>query len=286
MVNDPFYDFDALPQPSGNPWATTTISRHMDDLGIFITDERSGRTEAVESRSLEGVGVQSRFIVPDSAPTDPDFASVSLLLHMDGSDGSTTFTDSSSNALTVTANGNAQISTANPKLGTGSLLLDGTGDYLSVTSAGFGFGTGDFTIEAWIKIESLPININTIAARGSSFGASSTWRLHLSSSGNIFFRSFNVHTATWAGATIGVWHHIAVTRNSGFIRIYANGSRLIESAESSGNTIGSTGAIGVGAYADGSNAFAGEIDEFRVTKGVARYTGATYTIPTAAFPDS
>lgn len=57
---------------STNPWATTTISQRTDDLGIFITDERSGRTESVAARSIEGVGVQSRFIVPDSVLPEPN----------------------------------------------------------------------------------------------------------------------------------------------------------------------------------------------------------------------
>ena len=48
---------------------------------------------------------------------DPYFANVSLLLHCDGSDASTTFTDSSSNGHTVTASNDAQIDTAQSKFG-------------------------------------------------------------------------------------------------------------------------------------------------------------------------
>ena len=56
---------------------------------------------------------------------DVNFADVSLLLHGDGTSGSTTITDSSSNAVVVTANGNAQIDTAVKKFGTGSIEFDG-----------------------------------------------------------------------------------------------------------------------------------------------------------------
>ena len=59
------------------------------------------------------------------AATDPNFSNVSLLIHVAGTDGSTTFTDSSSNALTVTPDG-AQISTVQSKFGGASCFLDGS----------------------------------------------------------------------------------------------------------------------------------------------------------------
>ena len=84
------------------------------------------------------------------AAVDEHFASVSLLLHMDGSNESTTFEDKSSNGFTVTANGDAQISTITSQTSGASLLNDGTGDFLHVNgNAAFNFGTGDFTVESW-----------------------------------------------------------------------------------------------------------------------------------------
>ena len=78
---------------------------------------------------------------------DPYWSSVSLLLHMNGSNGSTTFTDSSSNNYTVTAYGHAQISTAQSKFGGASGLFDGSVDYIRATpSTNLQFG-GDFTLE-------------------------------------------------------------------------------------------------------------------------------------------
>ena len=78
-----------------------------------------------------------------------------LLLHCNGVDESTTFTDSSGGGVgsphTVTAVGNAQIDTAQKKFDTGSALFDGTGDYLSLEdSDDWDFGTGDFTVDCWI----------------------------------------------------------------------------------------------------------------------------------------
>ena len=93
------------------------------------------------------------------ATGDPYYDSVVLSLHMNGVDASTTFTDSSSTGHTVTAVGNAQIDTGsgtdNPKFGTARGLFDGTGDKLTVPSnTEFEMGTGDYTLEGWIKTDS------------------------------------------------------------------------------------------------------------------------------------
>ena len=63
------------------------------------------------------------------------FDNVELLLHLNGSNGSTTFTDSSSNGLTVTRGGNVTISTAQAKFGGASAVFDGSGDYPTANNA-------------------------------------------------------------------------------------------------------------------------------------------------------
>jgi hypothetical protein len=67
--------------------------------------------------------------------------------------GSTTITDSSSNAVSVIPYGNTAISTAQSKFGGSSIYFDGTGDYaLPAAGAGFTFGLDAFTIETWIYL--------------------------------------------------------------------------------------------------------------------------------------
>jgi len=115
----------------------------------LVIDYSTGFFEATPSG--EGVGTDPATI------GDANFADVSLLLHGDGTSGSTTFTDSSSNAVVVTANGNAQIDTAIKKFGTGSIQFDGTGDYLTTsTNSAFGYGAGDFTIEFFLYLNLFP----------------------------------------------------------------------------------------------------------------------------------
>src|SRR3990167_7740340 len=121
-----------------------------------------------------------------SSATEWDPDDTSLMLHMDGADASTTFTDET--GKTVTANGNAQIDTAQSKFGGAAALFDGAGDYLTVSgSADWDLGTGDFTIDFWFRsaIESPNIDYRSGGQQGD-----------LSSKGSYGLSHCGLHTAS------------------------------------------------------------------------------------------
>lgn len=230
---------------------------------------------------------------------DPYWNQVVLALHMDGTNGSTTFTDSSASAKAVTATGNAQISTAQSKFGGASAYFDGTGDYLTVAaSTDFDFGTsGDFTVEAFVYI-----------AANSSLDASNRRFAHILSIDNGTAETFSFYVAgdasttgtglgLWNGtrsesatATIShsAWHHVAVTRYAGNLRFFIDGTQVGSTTAFSYQLGNSTYQPKVGGRAWSTNYYYylnGYIDDLRITKGVARYT-ASFTPPTAAYPDN
>ena len=236
----------------------------------------------------------------EKTPVDPQFGSVSLLLHGNGTNGSTTITDNSPSPKTVTAVGNAQISTAQSKFGGASIAFDGTGDYLTVPSTGTpgDFGTGNFTVELWHYLVSRLNTTPCLISNYSSFAAGSfalfaghassvilgfpngtnQYQLALNGSG---FPSIN-STATIA---YGVWVHIAVVRSGSTITLYVNGAAS-GTVTNTANLTGTTGSLWIGTAADSlaTGAINGYIDDLRITKGVARYTG-NFSVPTAPFPD-
>jgi hypothetical protein len=84
-------------------------------------------------------------------------ANVILLVDADGADGATTYTERSVNAFVASFVGNAELDTAFPKFGSAALLLDGVGDFMEYAdNAAFALGSGDFTIEGWVRFASLP----------------------------------------------------------------------------------------------------------------------------------
>ena len=219
---------------------------------------------------------------------DPYWSSVGLLLHCDGSNGSTTFTDSSSFARTVTANGNAQVSTSVKKFGTGSVLLDGN-DYLSVADASeFDFGSGDFTVECFCYVTNTASR--TIISKWTTSGQRS-WYLGAGTTGFGFYFSTNGTNSTLAIAltawpSTSTWFHIAVTRSGADLRLFVDGVQQGSTYNISTTSLfNGNGDVTIGDDASTNAGFTGNIDEVRITKGVARYT-ANFTPPSAPFPDS
>jgi len=223
---------------------------------------------------------------------DPYWSNVVSLLHFDGADASTTFTDQSGKIWT--ANGNAQIDTAQSKFGGSSAYFDGTGDWIQTPdSPDWSTGTGDFTVEMWIKTPGNGAYDQLCGQRDAGGTASTPWGITRDGTNNRLLLSYSDGTSfTLVAGTASIfddaWHHIALVRNGSSYKQYVDGvldaqltlpSVYYSFYESSDVfSIGRHGAYN-GQY------FKGYIDEFRFTKGVARYT-ANFTPPSAPFPDS
>lgn len=224
---------------------------------------------------------------------DPHFASVSLLLHMNGTDTSTTFTDTSPSPKTMTANGNAQIDTAQSKYGGASGLFDGSGDWISTPSgAAFNFGAGNFTIECFARPAAVASRMLLAGQTDSGTSAAST-SVVIETTAAAKFRCYAYSGASviWdlTGATTlsgATWYHFAVSRNGTDIIIYVNGVGDAAAAGVSAAVNSSSATYSIGRLGEFNGLYwNGHVDEFRVTKGVARYT-ANFTPPAAEFPDS
>ena len=79
----------------------------------------------------------------------------------------------------------------------------------------------------------------------------------------------------------GTWYHFAWTRQSGTQRLFLNG--VLEGSTATAFTFSDTTPMWVGANPANNGWFNGQIEDVRVTRGIARYTN-NFTIPLAAFP--
>lgn len=226
---------------------------------------------------------------------DPYAANVSLLLHMDGSNGSTTFTDSSTNALTVTAVNGAAISTAQSKFGGASGFFDGSNDYLTITTNSLlNFGTGDWTVEFWMRYT------DTANAYPCILGVTPSWSAGVVSithdhswAANKLSVTANSHSTgapvvSSSTLSTATWYHCAVVRSGTSLKIFIDGIQDGAATISSGLAFDfSNGATRIGgANGDGAASyFSGYLDDLRITKGIARYT-SNFTPPTTAFPNA
>jgi hypothetical protein len=233
-----------------------------------------------------------------SEGVDPYWDYVTLLMKMNGDDGSIVFTDSSTLNHTVSRGGTPTISTAQSKFdgASGSFTLNR--DWLTIpSSSAFNILQGDFTVECWVYPTSatggyLISNHDGTASSlsGSDFLTSrgSDGSFHFS-----FFTTSSPYSVTNVSAPAGsaplnAWTHVAATRSGSTIQVFAGGAAGGSSTLTPYTTMAtrnlavnnfSSGMFQTGTYAT----YGGFIDEIRITKGIARYTGS-FTPPIAGFP--
>ena len=151
----------------------------------------------------------------------------------------------------------------------------GSSQYLTVANNGeAAFGTGDFTVELWVNSSrGTGTYQNMIATRGAA-GVTTGWTFSIESDGTIGFYS-NGHQFTTAGLVVAnTWTHIAVSRESGYIRAFQDGA-LISSASSSQDYTTATLTIGIHNDASGSGFFDGYMSNVRLIRKAIYTTGFT-----------
>jgi len=220
----------------------------------------------------------------------------SFLSHLDGTDTSTTITDEYGNACT--AQGNAQIDTAASQFGGASLELDGTGDYVSVTSfADKVPGTADWIIECFVKPDTVA-SIRCVSSTRNSSTTNGGWAFNTritEAIGIVVWDAagaivVNLSASTGALST-AAFTHVGVLKIGTTWGLLSNGA-VVGTATETGNC----GSAGAETFKIGRDPaltardFDGHIDEVRIVKGAEvsgiypnALTSMTYTVPTSAF---
>lgn len=257
--------------------ANTYLSGHLSNLRIIkgtalYTANFSVPTSPVTLTSNGGA-------TPSTAPTS---GQVSLLCNFTNA---AIFDNAAKNNLITV--GTSQISTAQKKYGTGSMLFNGSTDYCrTIAPAGtHQFGTGDFTIECWAYCTNLAGGASSTMILVDFRQATTTEvrpTLEIRSS-SFAYTTNNIVRITSSTISINTWYHVAVVRSSGSTKLYVNGTNVGVTYADTNNYLDGTPTIG-NYLPIPSYGFAGYIDDVRITKGIARYT-ANFTPPTQAFPN-
>jgi hypothetical protein len=268
----------------------------VDGSILLAGDQQSGADVLLLSGDQQQTGFNA--ILRQS---DPDFASVTLLVEPDGPHGATTFSDLSTTGHTLTRNGDTVQDAVIKNFGVASMDFDGVGDYIDCgISTEHNFGSGDFTVEFWTRMTAEPAGIGDWIGKWESVASGRQWLVQYQPSPNVivFWVStdgtngfnaefdFDIETMNVGDFFDSNWHHIAATMSSNTMRVFVDG--VI-----GGVTVSSVGTLfnnsTVGTYIGARKAGAGatshidaHIAGLRITKGVARYT-ANFTPPTTEF---
>jgi Concanavalin A-like lectin/glucanases superfamily len=272
---------------NGTQVGSVTNSTNFTQAGAFIGANNSGTNNVTGYfsgiRVVKGSGVSS-VTVPTAPPTA--ITNTQLLLNFTNAG---IFDSAAKNVLETV--GNAQVSTTQAKWGTTSMYFDGTGDWLTIRDSELlEFGSGDFTVEAWVYPTLITGDERVLLGHGS--GSTNWVSLYITSSATVEFAyvsssSTVIDVTTTSTVSLNTWTHIALVRNGTSFKIYINGT---DGGSSSSPTTSSSAIanfsddfrIGGARWNGGSDVFQGYMDDFRISK-YARYT-ANFTAPTAAFP--
>jgi len=260
-----------------NTGGPTSVAAASGALPVYNTTDTYG--------TVKGTGTR----------TDTNSASIVLALPMDGTNGGTSFGDQSAvikgsgSAKTVTAT-STTTSTSQYKFYGSSGSFDGTNSILTIANdADFSFGTTDFTVECWVYLTSFA-GANgarmVMSQGGAAFNDGAGWSLLVTSTGTVgaYVRGGTAVSITSTNAvSLNAWGHIALCKDANGTSLYINGILGAFSATSPGSvSSGSPFYIGRSQGSGGEyfGRYQGFINDVRIYKGVAKYTG-NFNPPTA-----
>jgi len=267
-------------------WGTTWTPADIKNPNFGPSFRAIGNgTGANRVANVDSITVSVSYTGGTVVATDPYWGNVVAALHFNGTNGSTTMLDQTGRSWT--AYNGAALSTTAPIMGSASLALDGTDDYIKSTTNldDLRFGTGDFTIEVDFKPNSSSGGQILVDFLDSNMTAG--WQIYLSGFGSGIgfytdadFNYIEAGTHSWAD---GDWHQAVVTRTGGKLRIFLDG-QLYATVNNTVNYNQTAPALVIGRQGyDLGYGFNGLIDEVRITNGVARYTAA-FTTSETEFP--
>lgn len=225
------------------------------------------------------------------ARTSGNDAYTTLLLHMNGTNASTTFTDScaGASAHTFTASGSAQISTAQAKFGGASGLFNGTTDYASTPdSADFAMGSASFTVDLWFYRAGGDGTYRSLIGQTSAGSTDTSFSIGLHTT-NVIRAAVTpdgvTPTVVFGTTTFMAtgWHHVAFVRTGNVLKLFVDGTQEGGDVAFASSVRDSSSNLSVGRHGEyPGNYWNGYLDEIRISKGIARWV-SNFTPPSAPY---
>ena len=305
------------PKLHKNQWSHIAVCRHSGNLKMYVNGRQVGSTVSASSVNFEtpasswGIGyspgdqsgmyafngyiTECRVVKGSSAytaeftpPTEPLTEITNTKMIIGGNRAKVWDAKAAHN---LNPEGNPTVNASVRKWANGaSLDLDGTGDRYSFYMRNGNIGSADFTVEGWYNFDAATGSVGCFQL-SNTFGG-----LQSSSVGQTIAVGHNASAWSFYGANIttpytgytyssalarsaGQWYHVAAVRNSGTTKVYIDGTEVISVSDT---VEYSCQHVVVGGLWDTNYLLDGKIQDFRITKGLARYT-SNFTPPSAEF---
>lgn len=269
-VSEGTYTSSAAINGNGGSWWIGTsgnIPTSGGQLNGYISNFRVVKSTAVYTSTF-------------TPPTSPVTSVANTTVLINGTSTALTDVSSRNNLVTTSL---AKISSAQSKYGTASMYF-GSGNLITIPSSNLhAFGTGDFTIEVWIYLTSVPTDTCIIDGRDGTVSAVKPCIFVQQSSSNFIFYvngGIRIQGGTYS---LNTWQHVAVCRSSGSTKMFVAGTQVGSTYTDANSYL--TCALRIGYFNDGTttNSFNGYMDDLRITR-YARYT-TNFTPMTETFQD-
>ena len=228
---------------------------------------------------VRGTALYPSSFTPPTAPITP-VANTTLLLGAASANASGIIDETMMSSIDVF--GSARSSTSQKKFGNSAIYFNGTTDILRMQNSGnqqFGFGTGNFTIDGWIYTTTVAAGFRTICTTRPSSATTDNFRFSFGlRAAALEFYAGSAAVISSGTVTGNTWTHFAVTRSSGSLRLFLNGTQ-VGSTTSFTNYLALDQQLTVGGTVAVQELWNGYIDDLRITRGYARYV-ANFTAPT------
>jgi hypothetical protein len=194
--------------------------------------------------------------------------------------------DATRTARVTLGTGSAQSSATQTRFGLGSLRIPNALSPTAATSyatiasdVGLEFGTGDFTIDFWFRPDSIGVNQTLVDMRNDATDTAVVLGFNSSNTVYLFVNGTTRITGTDSVAA-ETWHHLELSRSSGFTELFLDGQS--QGTWTDSTTYALRPAVIGADYLGAGDGFLGFIDEFRISKGIARHT-AGFTVATSPY---
>lgn len=212
-------------------------------------------------------------------------ANTKLLITGAGENNSTTILDST--GKTITRAGDTKISTTQSIIGGSSIYFDGTGDYLSLAdSADWDFGSGDFTIDFWVRFTSLPVHTAKAFIYNHRYDGSNLVEVSILNTSGTYYcvldvysgGSYTLNVTKQVSLSVDTWYHISLVRNGTSISFFIGGIIAGTSTTTSVTLPNIASTVNIGRWAGDGLYLNGYLSHLRITKGQALWT-SNFTPP-------
>jgi len=244
-----------------NPYADGNFGGYLSDIRI-----------------IKGASVYTGAFVPPTQPVSLVHNTTgTVTVYLTGTDAPATDPSLGINFESIN---NAQVVSNVNKFGSTSMYFNGSNQLLySPPNPAFIFGTGDFTIEAWVYPTGRTATGGSSIVGCHNYGVAANWFWWINPTGFLYLQISSSATGAITSTTavpLNTWSYVSVTRTNGVIAQYINATlagTTVTYATSIANSIGL--AVGGTTNNNAAGAFLGYIADLRITKGYAR----TITVP-------